>query len=176
MKNAAYSSTPVLLSIVACTSASPPAAVAPPPDLAIASIHVAGTPADNTWTSQSPVELALGCNDNPLIVRVTPEPDGTSYINGFQIASPGNCSNTSSCGWFVLRVDPGQNNEIAVPTWTTPITVVGDVEPGTHVVSLELHDWSDRVWLGSDNTPIGDSASVVFTAPIACQPTEGDAG
>jgi hypothetical protein len=176
MKNTAYSATPVLLSLVACTSVTPPAAVAPPPDLAIASVHVAGTPAENTWTPQAPVQLALGCDHNPLLVQVTPEPDGSSYINGFQIAPPGDCSNTSSCGWFVLRVDPGQSSENTVPTWLTPITADGALEPGVHVMTLELHDWSDHAWLGSDNTPLGDTVNIEFLAPILCPTEQGDAG
>jgi len=175
MKNAAFSLSPLLLSAIACsTSATPTAAVAPP-DLSIASIHVAGTAQDNTWLAESPIGLKLGCKSNPIIVAISPAPQD-SYINGFQIAVPGGCDSVQSCGWFVLRVDPGQADSIAVPTRITPITVDDAVEAGTHTFSIELHDYYDQILLGSDNTPIGEQVSVEFLAPDSCSTTEVDAG
>jgi len=167
---------PLLSAAIACTSASPPPAPAPPPDLSIASVHVAGTPEGNTWTAQNPIPLTLGCTSNPLLVGISPAPDQNSSIGGYQIAVPGGCSNTESCGWFVLRMDPGTDDEIGIPTWTTPITVDAGLEPGTHTLLIELHDAYDRIVLQSDGTPYGEQLSLDFVAAESCPSVESDAG
>jgi hypothetical protein len=179
MKNAATSISPILLCAFACTS-STTSSPAPPSDLSIVSIHVAGTAESNTWLAQSPIPLQVGCNSNPVIVEISPAPEPpysiNSTINGFQIAVPGSCVSLQSCGWFVLRVDSGQDDSIAVPTSTTPITVNDAINVGTHTVSIELHDAYDQLLLGSDNTPIGEQVSVEFVASDSCSATDADAG
>ncbi len=175
MKNAATSLSPFVLSVIACTSAAPPAPAPPPPELTLASLHVAGTPAENTWTAQNPIQLTLGCANNPLIVELSPAPVQGS-IDGFEIAVPGGCSNTASCGWFVLRIDAGEEDEIVIPSRSGWITVDEPLDPGTHTVSIELHDAYDRVFLQSDNTPIGDQISLDLVAPASCQDSDLDAG
>jgi hypothetical protein len=176
MKNAATLLSSVFLAVIACTSAAPPAPPAPPPDLSIGYVHVAGSADENTWTVQNPIPLRLGCANNPIIVGVSPIPDVTSTINGFQIAVPGGCSDTDSCGWFVLRVDPGTPDEIVIPTWKSPITVDDVMEPGTHVISIELHDAYDRILLQGDSRPFGEQVSLEFAAPDDCPQNAGDAG
>lgn len=180
MKNAATSLIPILLCAIACTSSTTSSPVPPPSDLSIVSIHVAGTAEDNTWVAQSPIPMQLGCNSNPLIVEISPAPEPpysiNSTIDGFQIAVPGGCVSLQSCGWFVLRVDPGQEDSITLPTSTTPITVDDAINAGTHTFSIELHDAYDQILLGSDNTPIGEQVSVEFVAPDSCTTTEVDAG
>jgi hypothetical protein len=177
MKIASYSLNWIMLFFVACSSASPPPQVQLPPSLSIASIGVAGTASDNTWSPDNPIRPVLGCSGNPLIVTIEPEPvqstTGGFTLDGFTLDVPGNCVSATSCGWLVLRID----NEIVIAASTVPITVDDPIEPGSHTFSLELHDASDRLVKGSDNAPVGGQVTVEFIRPGECPDSKDrDAG
>jgi len=166
MKIASYCSSLVVPFVAACSS-TPAATVQLPPSLAIATIAVAGTSSDNTWTVSNPIQPELGCNGAPLIVAIVPVPIN-SVIDDFSLVVPGACGAAVSCGWIVLRVDPGSANEIYVPTWTSPITVEEAIEPGPHTFSIELHDASDQILLYSDGNPVGGQVTVQFVQSSNC--------
>ena len=167
MKIASHCSSLVVPFVVACSSASAPATVQLPPSLSIASIAVAGTSSDNTWTANNPIQPEIGCSGAPLIVAIAPAPIN-SALDEFTLAVPGNCSTAVSCGWLVLRVDPGSANEITIPTWASPITVEEAVEPGSHTFSIELHNASDQILLYSSGNPVGGQVTVQFVQSSNC--------
>ena len=175
MKIASYCSSLVMPLVVACSSTSA-ATVQLPPSLAIATIAVAGTSSDNTWTVSNPIQPDLGCNGAPLIVAIVPVPIN-SVIDDFSLAVPDNCGDAVSCGWIVLRIDPGSANEIAIPTWTSPITVEKAIGPGPHTLSIELHNASDETLFYSDGNPVGGQVTVQFVQSSDCSvASDHDAG
>jgi len=175
MKIVSYCSSLVLPFVVACSS-TPAATVQVPPSLSIAAIAVAGTSSDNTWTTSNQIQPELGCSDAPVIVTIVPVPIN-SVIDEFSLAVPDSCGSAVSCGWLVLRIDPGSANEIDISAWTSPITVDEAIGPGPHTFSIELHDASDQILLASDGSPVGEQVSVQFVQSSDCPvASDQDAG
>ena len=163
--------------LFACSQSTPNAQVLLPDSLKIAAVTVAGSPQSNTWTPASPTGVTLSCAASaPLIVDIDPKVNDAA-IGEFTMAAPGNCGTLTSCGWLVLRVVASDGSEVDIATTSSPITVTGVAQPGTHDFALELHDASDAVLHRADGSLVGDEVSVELLPPGDC-PTDGqgDAG
>ncbi len=182
MKPLAYLTSPVIAFLAACSSSTPPATVQLPDSLTFASIAVAGSngtvtycgaAAANTWTRSDKISLTLSCDNAPLIVKTAPTPTD-SAIDNFTLAVPGGCGSLVSCGWLVLRVDPGTAAEIDVATWEQNLactTVYGVTQPGEHEFALELHDASDNALHTSKGNVYWDQQIVDFLESSNCSTT-----
>lgn len=169
MKPVTYFSYLLLVVLTACSNNAAPVSVQLPGALNIASIAVAGSTSGDFWSPANQTPLTLSCNDAPLIVKTDPEPDPASpAIDSFTLAEPGGCVNLPSCGWLVLRVDPGEASAVSVATRTSPITVEGVTAPGSHVFDLELHDASDSALRAPNGTLLWDEVTVEFLEQASC--------